>query len=98
MGWTRQIAGALASIVAKEFEGEPIDLVIDDASHLLEPTRASFEVLFPRLRTDGLFVIEDWAWEHAIANKLFVALGSESRPPRGEARAVASLRSDGDEP
>ena len=70
--------GRLASIVAKEFEGEPIDLVIDDASHLLELTRASFEVLFPRLRTDGLFVIEDWAWEHAIANKLFVALGSES--------------------
>jgi hypothetical protein len=68
----------LATIVAEEFEGDPIDLVIDDASHLLDPTRASFEVLFPRLRTSGLFVIEDWAWEHAIAHKLFVAIGSES--------------------
>jgi predicted O-methyltransferase YrrM len=67
----------LDAIVAEEFDGDPIDLVIDDASHLLDPTRASFEVLFPRLRTLGLFVIEDWAWEHAIGHKLFVAIGSE---------------------
>jgi Methyltransferase domain len=43
------------------------DLVIDDASHRLAPTRASFEVLFPRLRPGGSYVIEDWTsdWEAA---------------------------------
>lgn len=55
----------LAEIVAQEFGGTPLDLVIDDASHLLGPTRDSFEVLFPLLRPGGVFVIEDWAWAHA---------------------------------
>ncbi len=31
------------------------------------PTRTSFEVLFPRLRPGGLFVIEDWNWQHLRA-------------------------------
>jgi predicted O-methyltransferase YrrM len=68
----------LSRIIAEEFKDEPIDLVIDDASHLLEPTRASFEVLFRRLRGDGLFVIEDWSWEHAVASKVLTALGLEA--------------------
>ena len=47
------------------FGDEPIDLVIDDASHLYEHTRRSFEILFPRLRPGrGLYIIEDWAWNH----------------------------------
>lgn len=41
-----------------------IDLVIDDASHLVEPTRASFETIFPFLRPGGIYVVEDWAWAH----------------------------------
>ena len=52
---------ALRRIVAAEFDG-PLDLVIDDASHLYGPTRASFETLFPLLRPGGLYVIEDWSW------------------------------------
>jgi hypothetical protein len=54
---------SLKAIVAREFSG-PLDLVIDDASHLYEPTRISFETLFPLLRPGGLYVIEDWAWAH----------------------------------
>ena len=54
----------LEEIVTQEFGSEPLDLVIDDASHLLDPTTASFNVLFPRLRPGGLFVIEDWSWQH----------------------------------
>lgn len=54
----------VADIVDAEVGDEPLDLVIDDASHLLEPTRATFEVLFPRLRPGGLLVIEDWQWQH----------------------------------
>jgi hypothetical protein len=66
----------LTEILDAEFGDEPIDLVIDDASHLLEPTRASFEVLFPRLRPGGLFVIEDWNWQH-LRSKSLVQPGSE---------------------
>jgi predicted O-methyltransferase YrrM len=53
----------LRSIVGREFDG-PLDLVIDDASHFYQPTKSSFECLFPLLRTGGLYIIEDWAWEH----------------------------------
>jgi predicted O-methyltransferase YrrM len=51
----------LRSIVESEFDGQ-LDLVIDDASHLYGPTKKTFETLFPRLRPDGLYVIEDWSW------------------------------------
>jgi predicted O-methyltransferase YrrM len=51
---------------------EPLDLVVDDASHLLDETRASFNVLFPRLRPGGIFTIEDWSahhsWERVLAS------------------------------
>jgi predicted O-methyltransferase YrrM len=53
----------LQEIVANEFD-EPLDLVIDDASHMYEATKASFETLFPLLRPGGLYIIEDWAWAH----------------------------------
>jgi predicted O-methyltransferase YrrM len=54
----------LAQIVEEQFEGSPLDLVLDDCSHLYEPTRASFNELFPRLRPGGRYVIEDWRWAH----------------------------------
>jgi hypothetical protein len=38
----------------------PLDLVVDDASHLYETTRITFNCLYPRLRTGGTYVIEDW--------------------------------------
>lgn len=44
--------------------GGPLDLVVDDASHVYGPTKVSFETLFPLLRPGGIFVIEDWAWGH----------------------------------
>lgn len=53
----------LRTLIADEFPA-PLDLVIDDASHIYEPTKASFEVLFPFLRPGGLYVLEDWAWAH----------------------------------
>jgi hypothetical protein len=54
---------ALCEIVGREFDGA-LDLVIDDASHAYEPTRASFETLFPYLRPGGFYIIEDWAWSY----------------------------------
>jgi hypothetical protein len=54
---------ALQEVVERDLGGE-LDLVIDDGSHLDVPTRASFEALFPLLAPGGLYIIEDWAWEH----------------------------------
>lgn len=54
----------LSEICNSKFGNSPIDIVIDDASHLYEPSKASFEFLFPKLRTGGLYIIEDWAWGH----------------------------------
>jgi predicted O-methyltransferase YrrM len=59
-------AARLRRLVAEEFGVAPIDLVIDDASHSLEPTRASFNTLFPRVRPGGVFVIEDWSKVHKL--------------------------------
>lgn len=54
---------ALQSIVAQHFP-DGLDLIVDDASHLLSDTRISFEILFPYLKTGGLYVIEDYSWSH----------------------------------
>jgi hypothetical protein len=56
-------AKTLRTIVDRNFDG-PLDLVIDDASHFYRQTKISFECLFPLLRPGGLYIIEDWAWEH----------------------------------
>lgn len=40
-------------------EHSPIDVVIDDASHINELTVASFRHLFPRVSPGGLYFIED---------------------------------------
>ena len=55
---------ALRAVLAELADGVEFDLIIDDASHLVAETRTSFNVLFPRLRAGGVFVIEDWSWAH----------------------------------
>lgn len=55
---------AMTRIIADEMGGQPIDLVIDDASHFLRETRASFNILFPHLAANGTYIIEDWGWAH----------------------------------
>jgi hypothetical protein len=39
---------------------DAFDVVIDDCSHLAEPTRLAFDILFPHVRPGGFYVIEDW--------------------------------------
>lgn len=55
---------AVTEIMDREFAGQAIDLAIDDASHQYELSRQSFEIIFPRLRQGGLYIIEDWQWAH----------------------------------
>lgn len=66
-------APALLNIVEREFGGV-VDLVMDDASHLYAPTLASFQILFPLLPPGGLYIIEDWAWDH------WLGFGSPDHP------------------
>lgn len=79
----------VAAILDDEFAGEQLGLVVDDASHRLVETRASFETLFPRLRPGGLFVIEDWNHEHLVSRALAAALADPS--PELKARVEARL-------
>jgi hypothetical protein len=53
-------AAHVTQIVDDAVGSEPLDLVIDDASHLLEQSRSTFNTLFPRLRPGALYVLEDW--------------------------------------
>ncbi len=53
----------LKLIVKEEFDSAP-DLIFDDASHLYQATKTSFETLFPLLQPGGIYIIEDWAWGH----------------------------------
>jgi hypothetical protein len=70
--------GRVRSIVAQELGDAPLDLVVDDASHLLEPTRRTFNCLFPRLRPGGVYLLEDWAT--ALRDDSPAALGPGERP------------------
>ena len=54
----------VASLVRQTFGDEPLDLVVDDCSHVYEMTKASLNTLLPSLRPGGLYVIEDWGWAH----------------------------------
>ena len=82
----------LAALVDQELGDEPLDLVIDDASHLLDETRSSFETLFPRLRPNGISVIEDWPAHHRYADAAAATratdAGVASPPPRPRLREL----------
>lgn len=58
----------LSEIYQAVFSTEQLDLVVDDASHSLEETSVSFNFLFPRLRSGGIYIIEDWSWAHLENN------------------------------
>jgi hypothetical protein len=58
-------APRLREILDETFGDTELDLVVDDASHLVEPTRATFNCLFPRLAAGGTYLIEDWSWAHS---------------------------------
>jgi len=60
-GTSQDNEARLAEIVQTDFGGE-LDLVVDDASHFYDQTKASFRTLFPQLRPGGLYIIEDWSW------------------------------------
>jgi hypothetical protein len=78
----------LRRLVASEF-GNGLDLVVDDASHRLAPTRASFNALFPHLRPGGVFVIEDWSGLHQFEAALHTMISTD---PSARARLDKKVR------
>lgn len=64
----------LHSIVREHFGTGGIDLVVDDCSHMHDPTRASFEALFPFMRPGGLYLIEDWNNDHRMRDAVSASL------------------------
>jgi SAM-dependent methyltransferase len=63
---------SIRKIIDLEFGDRPLDVVIDDASHLYAQTRLTFECAFPRLKPGGLYVIEDWGWAHWPESRTFM--------------------------
>lgn len=63
-GTSQDDRAAVTAIIDREFGDEPLDLVIDDASHQYGYSRRSFELIYPRLRPGGFYIIEDWQWAH----------------------------------
>lgn len=51
-------------MAARENFPKGIEFVVDDASHLYDQTRSTFEMLFPMVTEGGKYVIEDWSWAH----------------------------------
>ena len=51
---------ALHARIAAENNISAYDLIIDDCAHIGSTAAASFEILFPRLKPGGFYIIEDW--------------------------------------
>ncbi len=81
----------IATITEKEFGDNALDLVIDDASHLYDQSLASFEVLFPRVRPGGLYLIEDWRWQHQTADAAAASAEATDLPERIQHAIVARM-------
>lgn len=88
----------VARLVDAALGDDPIDLVIDDASHRYGPTVASFEVLFPRLRPGGLYVIEDWRSEEWFIGILVRVLDSGDRAVLADIEDRMAAELDAGEP
>lgn len=80
-------AAQLEEIVGREFGEHELDLVIDDASHVWDKTVSSFEVLYPRLRPGGLFVIEDWSAQYMAARHISAVQADPSSAAYARAKA-----------
>jgi predicted O-methyltransferase YrrM len=86
----------LARTVDEAIGTEPLDLVVDDASHALDLTRTSFEVLFPRLAPGGLYAIEDWNADHIFRESMIEHFRTASADER--AKLARSLREEAASP
>jgi SAM-dependent methyltransferase len=82
--------------MAREIAPDGFDIIIDDASHLGELTKAAFWHLFEHhLKPGGLYVIEDWGtgyWDDWLDGKT-LDLDSYARPQRTSTGPIMKLGS-----
>ena len=78
----------LAVAVERAFDGEPVDLVVDEGSHPPEHSRAAFDALYPRLRPGGRYVVSSWNADQQLLDDLAQTLRDPSAPGHDEAVAV----------
>ncbi len=55
---------ALGALLDEHVPAAGIDLAVDDASHFYPESKVAFEIVFPRLRPGGIYILEDWGWAH----------------------------------
>lgn len=77
-------------IVEDALDGEQLDLVIDDASHLYGPTLATFETVFPFMAPGGTYIIEDWKGQDEIAHAVRAILADPRHPDHERLTAMAN--------
>lgn len=46
--------------IAEKYASDGIDIVIDDASHFGKYSLDTFNTLFPLVKSNGLYIVEDW--------------------------------------
>lgn len=66
--------------LADEFFANGIDIVLDDASHIGSLSKRTYEILFPRLKPGGLYVIEDWGtgyWSDWVDGSVYETYGTD---------------------
>ena len=80
VGVDQSDTATLGRILDAHIDG-PLDVVIDDASHMLDPSTASFEYLFPQLREGGVYVLEDWSHDHQTAEGIRLAIEDGTLDP-----------------
>lgn len=70
--------------------GRCVDVVFDDASHILAPTRSSFETLFPYIRQGGSYIVEDYSAAQTAAAKLIPEAVAGSEPAARMFKSIMS--------
>jgi predicted O-methyltransferase YrrM len=86
---------AIPNLLDSAFGTHALDLVVDDASHLLSPSIASFEMIFPRLRPGGLYVLEDWSCDHLAELGITQAIENDSDGKFLQSFSAAVMKSTG---
>lgn len=80
----------------------PLDVVVDDASHLVIQQMACFDVLWPRVKPGGYYVIEDlhtYFWQHSnpigssgwLHHRVDRALGLGAEPKQNDSEIARML-------
>jgi hypothetical protein len=84
---------AMKKIVKDHFKSNPLDFIIDDASHIGILSKKTFDITFPLLRAGGVYVVEDWGtgyWPWFIDGDKYSDVSTVARRDEPLAHSFAS--------